>query len=197
MPGEPPYALAPRRPSRGSTYPPASPLRCPSTELVGSPRRGSLSTSDSGLARMRWYWNINQSSIGYASRPRLRSRLTLGGLTFPRNPWAFGGRAPPPSFATHAGILTSDASTAGLPRRFTRVRTLPYRSLGLDHGGRPPWPSHTKDPAASVSCLSPVTSSAQDHLTSELLRTLSRVAASKPTSWLSGRSHILSHLART
>jgi hypothetical protein len=27
--------------------------------------------------------------------------------------------------------------------------------------------------------------SAQDHLTSELLRTLSRVAASKPTSWLS------------
>src|SRR3954469_6279607 len=54
-----------------------------------------------------------------------------------------------------------------------------------------------KDPAASVSCLSPVTSSAQDHLTSELLRTLSRVAASKPTSWLSLRSHILTHLART
>src|SRR4026209_1046541 len=54
-----------------------------------------------------------------------------------------------------------------------------------------------KDPAASVSCLSPVTLSAQDHLTSELLRTLSRVAASKPTSWLSLRSHILTHLART
>src|SRR5262245_58913249 len=54
-----------------------------------------------------------------------------------------------------------------------------------------------RDPAASVSCLSPATSSAQDHLTSELLRTLSRVAASKPTSWLSGRSHILTHLART
>src|SRR3989337_2432811 len=54
-----------------------------------------------------------------------------------------------------------------------------------------------RDPAASVSCLSPVTSSAQDHLTSELLRTLSRVAASKPTSWLSVRSHLLSHLART
>jgi hypothetical protein len=49
--------------------------------------------------------------------------------------------------------------------------------------------------AASAVCLSPATLSAQDHLTSELLRTLSRVAASKPTSWLSQRSHILSHLA--
>ena len=36
---------------------------------------------------------------------------------------------------------------------------------------------------------------AQNHLTSELLRTLSRMAASKPTSWLSARPHILSHLA--
>src|SRR5690606_263127 len=43
--------------------------------------------------------------------------------------------------------------------------------------------------------LSPVTLSARDFLTSELLRTLSRMAASKPTSWLSGTSHILSHLA--
>jgi hypothetical protein len=51
--------------------------------------------------------------------------------------------------------------------------------------------------AASAVCLSPATLSAQDHLTSELLRTLSRVAASKPTSWLSRRSHILSHLAHT
>src|SRR5579884_486642 len=48
---------------------------------------------------------------------------------------------------------------------------------------------------ASAVCLSPATLSAQNHLTSELLRTLSRVAASKPTSWLSVRLHILSHLA--
>ena len=48
--------------------------------------------------------------------------------------------------------------------------------------------------AASVVYLSPATLSAQDHLTSELLRTLSRVAASKPTSWLSSRPHILFHL---
>ena len=47
----------------------------------------------------------------------------------------------------------------------------------------------------SAVCLSPATLSARNHLTSELLRTLSRVAASKPTSWLSLRLHILSHLA--
>ncbi len=34
----------------------------------------------------RWYWNINQLSIDYASRPRLRIRLTLGGRTCPRKP---------------------------------------------------------------------------------------------------------------
>src|SRR5215470_17022895 len=48
---------------------------------------------------------------------------------------------------------------------------------------------------ASAVCLSPATLSARTHLTSELLRTLSRVAASKPTSWLSMRTHILFHLA--
>ena len=48
---------------------------------------------------------------------------------------------------------------------------------------------------ASAVYLSPAKLSAQNHLTSELLRTLSRVAASKPTSWLSLQLHILSHLA--
>jgi hypothetical protein len=41
--------------------------------------------------------NINRLPIDYALRPRLRSRLTLGGLTFPRKPCAFGGRASHPS----------------------------------------------------------------------------------------------------
>jgi hypothetical protein len=48
---------------------------------------------------------------------------------------------------------------------------------------------------ASVYSLSPVTFSAQNHSTSELLRTLSRMAASKPTSWLFMRSYFLYHLA--
>src|SRR5690606_38697 len=34
--------------------------------------------------------NINLVPIGYGSRPRLRGRLTLRGLTLRRNPWTFG-----------------------------------------------------------------------------------------------------------
>ena len=62
---------------------------------------------------------------------------------------------------------------------FSARGTLPYRSVPKDEsrgfGAR----------------LNPVTLSARAHSTSELLRTLSRMAASKPTSWLSGRAHIL------
>src|SRR6185437_6209176 len=47
--------------------------------------------------------------------------------------------------------------------------------------------------AASVDRLSPGTLSAQRHSTSELLRTLSRMAASGPTSWLSAQRHSLAH----
>ena len=139
----------------------------------------------------RWYGNINPLSIDYACRPRLRSRLTQGGLAWPWNPWSFGGRVSHPSFATHACILTRVASTAGSPRCFTRHTTLPYPSTRLDHEGLAIGVNDT----ASAVCLSPATLSARNHLTSELLRTLSRVAASKPTSWLSVRLHILSHLA--
>jgi hypothetical protein len=35
---------------------------------------------------------INPIPIDYASRPRLRDRLTLRGLTLRRNPWTFGDR---------------------------------------------------------------------------------------------------------
>ena len=51
-----------------------------------------VSTSDSSWARTHGYGNINPLSIDYACRPRLRSRLTLGGLACPRNPWSFGGQ---------------------------------------------------------------------------------------------------------
>ena len=144
-------------------------------------------------AVLRRYGNINPLSIDYACRPRLRSRLTLGGLTWPRNPWSFGGGVSHSPFATHACILTRVASTAGSLRRFTRHTTLPYPSTRLD----PPQkgePGKYVNATASVVCLSPATLSARNHLTSELLRTLSRMAASKPTSWLSSRSHILFHL---
>ena len=37
------------------------------------------------------YRNINLLSIDFPFRVHLRSRLTLGGRTFPRKPWVFGG----------------------------------------------------------------------------------------------------------
>jgi hypothetical protein len=95
----------------------------------------------------------------------------------------YGGRVSHTSFVTQASILTSHASTARLSR--------PLQSAWE----RSPTTRPIKaESAASVLTLSPVTSSAPEHLTSKLLRTLSRVAASKPTSWLSMHSDIVSHL---
>ena len=122
-------------------YLPASPHRLTTTRkgpvhLDPVSRRRSLtvwtvSTPDSPLARIHGYGNINPLSIDYACRPRLRSRLTLGGLTWPRNPWSFGGRVSHSSFATHACILTRVASTPGSLRRFHGHTTLPYPSTPL------------------------------------------------------------------
>ena len=175
----------------------ASPTWRPSKE----PTRvfGRLASLGSAWAFLRGYGNINPLSIDYACRPRLRSRLTLGGLAWPRNPWSFGGGVSHSAFATHACILTRVASTTGSPRRFARHTTLPYPSTHLARPSRDPTGScseeHCMNATASAVCLSPATLSARNHLTSELLRTLSRVAASKPTSWLSLRLHILFHLA--
>ena len=182
-----PYTLTPGLPSPGITYLPASPYGFPPPR--GSVRDGSRPAqplSNKGLewTRTRRYRNINRLCIGYASRPRLSSRLTLGGLALPRNPWEFGGEVSHPSFATHACILTRVQSTTGSPAASPHTR----RSATNHHLRR------DDNSAASAPDLSPVTLSAQDHSTSELLRTLLRVAASKPTSWLFSRSHIVYHL---
>src|SRR5262249_36392181 len=47
-------------------------------------------------------------------RPRLRTRLTLGRLTLPRNPQAFGVSGSCRHYATHSGIRTSLLSTSRL-----------------------------------------------------------------------------------
>ena len=75
----------------------------------------------------------------------------------------------------------------------------------LHSASRRGFPAHTMLPyhsqlrcesKASVLCFSPVSFSAQNPWTSELLRTLPMMAASKPTSWLSPEFHFLSHLAQ-
>jgi hypothetical protein len=76
-----------------------------------------------------------------------------------------------------------------LPLRLLRLTpTLPY------HLARP---SPERRDRAQIhrfgAPLSLDTLSMHAHSTSELLRTLSRMAASKPTSWLSARTHLLGH----
>jgi hypothetical protein len=134
--------------------------------LLGYPRTTSAWVSlaylvpPSVITAGTWYRNINRLSIAYAFRPRLRSRLTLSRLALLRNPWAFGGGVSHPSFVTRASILTSQASTASL-------------SLPLRRPGNAPLPLRASSKSvASVPALSPVTLSAPEHLTSELLRTL-------------------------
>ena len=136
----PPYTLTPGQPTPGLDCLPASPLCLPSTSqgraIHQLPRRVAgfrrLASPGSAWACYSGYGNINPLSIDYACRPRLRSRLTLGGLAWPRNPWSSGGRVSHPSFATHACILTRTASTTGLLRCFAGRTTLPYPSTRLD-----------------------------------------------------------------
>ena len=120
-------------------YPPASPHRLPTTGSdptlpqhttpKGDGGFGWLASPASARTHRHEHGNINPLSIDYACRPRLRSRLTLGGQTWPRNPWSFGGRDSHSAFATHACILTPTPSTAPSQGRFTRCRTLPYPTI--------------------------------------------------------------------
>ena len=127
--------------------------------LDRNPLSGLACPYSSLLRSLCGYRNICLSSIGCAFRPRLRSRLTQGGRTFPWKPWAIGVQDSHLHFATHTGILSSVLSTAPYgtaspcTQRSPTTRTLVrIRSFG--------------------SMLSPGTFSAQSHSTSELLRTL-------------------------
>jgi hypothetical protein len=106
--------------------------RSPTTHPKTDHRLGWLVSVGSPGTHPHGYGNINPLSIDYACRPRLRSRLTLGGLTWPRNPWSSGGRVSHSAFATHACILTPTPSTTRFLCCFSGCRTLPY----------PPTPLH-------------------------------------------------------
>ena len=85
-------------------------------------------------------------------RPRLRPRLTRGGLTSPRKPRAFGVPGSIRQCATHAGILARRTSTRPSRDGFAGAAMLPYRS----------WTS--QKPTASVMGLSPGGLSAPRHV---------------------------------
>ena len=87
------------RPTPGLTYPPPSLLRFPPQGLSVRPEGQPLSTPTLVWTCTWRYRNINLLCIDYASRPRLSSRLTLGGLALslihistPRGPISRTGR---------------------------------------------------------------------------------------------------------
>jgi hypothetical protein len=134
--GLPHSVLGHALPAACSALPPASPLH--SVDL-------------------RRYRNLNLLSIAYGSRPRLRSRLTLSGRTFLRNPRIFGGQDSHLPLATHANILSRILSTvpygpASACIRCSSTKHFCFQSFGVR--------------------FKPRLSSARSYSTSELLRTL-------------------------
>ena len=130
------------------------------------------------------YRNLNLLSIGYAFRPRLRPRLPQGRSALPWKPWISGRKDSHLPLATHSGILSSRRSTP------------PYGNASLRRQCSPTGVP-AAHPAASAACFSP------GHFRRGTSRPVSCyalfecMAASEPTSWLSLKSHILSHLTRT
>jgi hypothetical protein len=131
----PPYILGPGLPPPGTDCLPASPRRSPNTRsghrpLPPGPKAwmlgAGLVSRASALAVRVGYGNINPLPIDYACRPRLRTRLTLGGTAWPRNPWSIGAAD------SHRGYryscLHSHSPALHRPSRpgFTERGTLPY-----------------------------------------------------------------------
>ena len=69
--------------------------------------------------------NLYLLSIGYASRPLLRSRLTQGRSALPWKPWIFSLKDSHLHLATHSGILSSYPSTAPCRYSFVGFKNAP------------------------------------------------------------------------
>ena len=125
--------------------------------------------------------NLGLLRFGYASRPRLSPRLTLGGLASPRKPRVFGARVSHPRLATHASILTPRRSTVGRPPASPRRGRSPTDITCISR---------------RFGCmLSPVYCRRASTRPVSCYALFEGVAASEPTSWLSARTHILCHSA--
>jgi hypothetical protein len=127
-------------------------------EHLPCPEQSNKPRQVTAFVTSHWPRNIYLVPIDYAFRPHLRGRLTLRRLALRRNPWTFGESLspslsllmsafslpiPPPDLAIELHRLTERSATACL-----------------------------RTPIPSANGLSPVTFSAQDRLTSELLRFL-------------------------
>ena len=79
------------------------------------------------------YGNINPFPISYAFRPRLRGRLTLSGLPFLRNPWAFGEQVSHLFYRYSCRHTHFPAVHPSLRSGFIPQGTLLYRCLAASH----------------------------------------------------------------
>ena len=109
---------------------------------VQNPAEPPPSVAPSVVAPRARCRNVCLLRVGYAYRPRLSPRLTLGGLALPRKPRVHGGRVTLSSLATHASILTPMRSTVGRPPASPPMGSSPTDSVN-------------QNPAASVSSLAP------------------------------------------
>ena len=95
--------------------------------------------------------NVDLVPIAYGFRPRLRGRLTLGGLALPRNPWTYGVSVSHTHLVTHVSIRSSDTSSSPREPPSQAYGTLRYRIRNQGSGIRDqkiPAPA-LKDPATS------------------------------------------------
>ena len=100
-------------PSRGPDFPgPRAALHHGDVQNPAEPPQSVAPSVVTARLRCR---NVNLLRVGYAFRPRLSPRLTLGGLASPRKPRVYGGRVTLSSLATHASILAPQQSTVGDP----------------------------------------------------------------------------------
>ena len=110
---------------------------------IHQPLRAVPCVTPSVMTPSARFGNINPISIGYASRPRLRTRLTLGGLSLPRKPWTYGARVFHPRFRILMPAFSFPIPPARiatrLPRPTERSPTTPLR-----------------ESTTSVTCLVPI-----------------------------------------
>jgi hypothetical protein len=113
-----------------STSPPVSVSGtvCTWELFPGSPRRHLQSdkkTPLSAFVTTHRLGTINPIPIDYGSRPRLRGRLTLRGLTLRRNPWTFGVRVSRPDCRYSCQHSLFRYLQAWSPIPFTGLRNAP------------------------------------------------------------------------
>lgn len=156
----------------------ASPLR---RELPFSRRASPHASCRRNRRKSR---NVDRVPVGYASRPRLRGRLTQGGLPFPWKPRASGGRGSHPSLRYSC-----------LHSLFRRLQRPSRARLQGPAECSPTDPAHRRDPAASAPCLAPLHCLRAPARPVSCYALFQGMAASGPTSWLSAQAHLISHSA--